>query len=298
MELSLEMSVRGEAAEPAHIRAVARAAERVGFARLGYTDHPAPSAKWLRSGGHPTYDPFAALAHLAALTDRIGLMTYLAVLPYRNPFVLAKSVATVDRLSGGRLTLVAGTGYLRSEFAALGQDFAARNERFDEAVEVLRRVFVDDDLRLPGSDFEAHGVVCDPPPVQLPHPPIWVGGSSAAARERVARYGAGWAPLMPSPEFAKVVKSAPISSVAELADAVADLHRRVAAAGRDPASIEVQVQVPAFRLLADSEDRLLTHLGELADAGVTGIVAPAPDGSAAEVAEAVEALGSAVLPHI
>lgn len=94
------------------------------------------------------------------------------------------------------------------------------------------------------------------------------------------------------------MKSAPISSVAELADAVADLHRRVAAAGRDPVSIEVQVQVPAFRLLADSEDRLLTRLGELADAGVTGIVAPAPGGSAAEVAEAVEALGSAVLPHI
>lgn len=295
MQYSIEMSVRGEAAEPDHIVAVAQAAERAGFDRLGYTDHPAPSSKWLNAGGHPTYDPFAALTFLAASTERIGLMTYLAVLPFRNPFLLAKSVATVDRLSGGRFTLVTGTGYLRSEFAALGQDFNSRNRRFDEAIEVLQQVFVDDDLRMEGSDFEALGVVCEPKPVQLPHPPIWIGGSSRASRERVARYGQGWAPLMPSTDFARVVKSAPITSVAELGEAIDDLHALIDAAGRDPHSVEVQVQVPVFRLMDESVDRVHTTLAELREVGVTGIVTPAPEGSVGQVTEALDAFKVAVL---
>ncbi len=147
MKFSIEMSVRGEAAEPAAIVATARAAERAGFSMLGYTDHPAPSRKWLEGGGHSTFDPFAGLCFLAAVTERVGLMTYLAVLPYRNPLLLAKSVATVDRLSGGRFTMVAGTGYLRSEFSALGRSFENRNELFDEAVDVIRNVYRDPRVR-------------------------------------------------------------------------------------------------------------------------------------------------------
>ena len=95
MRFSVEMSVRGEAAEPLAIVATVQAAERAGFDMVGYTDHPAPSKKWLSSGGHPTYDPFGALCFVAGVTTKIRLMTYLAVLPYRNPLLLAKSVATV-----------------------------------------------------------------------------------------------------------------------------------------------------------------------------------------------------------
>ena len=90
-----------------------------------------------RAGGHQTLDPFVALAFAAAVTKRLRLLTYLAVVPYRNPFLLAKAAATLDRLSGGRFILGVGSGYLKTEFFALGVDFDERNALFDEALDVL-----------------------------------------------------------------------------------------------------------------------------------------------------------------
>jgi alkanesulfonate monooxygenase SsuD/methylene tetrahydromethanopterin reductase-like flavin-dependent oxidoreductase (luciferase family) len=124
LQFTLEMPAGTEFATASAIQRLAAALEDAGFWGAGYTDHPAPSRRWLDSGGHATLDPFAALSFLAAVTARLRLMTYLAVLPYRNPFLTARCVATVDRLSGGRFTLVAGCGYLKSEFAALGCQFA------------------------------------------------------------------------------------------------------------------------------------------------------------------------------
>lgn len=293
MKFSLEMSVRGEAAQPEAVVAVAQAAEAAGFEMLGYTDHPAPSKKWLTSGGHPTYDPFAALAFLAAVTKRVRLMTYLAVLPYRNPLLLAKSVASVDRLSGGRFTLVAGTGYLRSEFTALGADLDDRNERFDEAVAVLRGIYQDDEFRYEGRGFQAVGVVHDPLPVQLPHPPIWIGGSSRASRRRVAAYGAGWAPLMPSGPFAKVVRSAEQATVAQLAANIHELWELLDAAGREPSSVSIQVDGVG---LVDAEpEEVLSRIAELESVGITHVVARPPDGPVGRVVEAIAAYGEAVI---
>src|SRR5262249_51457253 len=144
VRLNVDVPLRAGASEPAALRTLTQAFEAAGFGALCFTDHPAPSSKWLAAGAHPTFDPFAALCFCAAASERIGLMTHLAVLPYRNPLLTAKSVATVDRLSGGRFTLVAGTGYLRSEFLALGRPFEARNDLFDEALEVLTHAFSPD----------------------------------------------------------------------------------------------------------------------------------------------------------
>ena len=176
----------------------ARAAEAAGFDALGFTDHPAPSQKWLEGGGHDALDPFAALAFCAAVTDRIRLMPHIVVLPYRNPFLLAKAIATVDVLSGGRFILGTAAGYLRSEYAALGVDFAERNELFDEAIEVLRGIWSRDDFSYQGRHFPAQGHTANPKPVQKPHPPIWIGGNSRLARRRVAKYAQGWMPF-PAP---------------------------------------------------------------------------------------------------
>jgi alkanesulfonate monooxygenase SsuD/methylene tetrahydromethanopterin reductase-like flavin-dependent oxidoreductase (luciferase family) len=126
---------------PDSVVRIARAAEQAGFGSIALTEHPAPSAKWLAAGGHESFDPLSALAFVAGVTERIRLLTYLLVLPYRNPLLAAKQAATVDVLSGGRLTLGVGTGYLRSEFVALGADFAERNELFDEAIEVMTGVW-------------------------------------------------------------------------------------------------------------------------------------------------------------
>jgi probable F420-dependent oxidoreductase len=293
MQFSLELPLRAAAADPANVTALAQAAERAGFAMVGYTDHPAPSSKWLAAGGHPTLDPFAGLSFVAAVTARIGLMTYLAVLPYRNPLMLAKSVATVDRLSAGRFTLVAGTGYLRSEFAALGRSFEDRNDLFDEAVEVIRSVYVSEDFRYEGQGFSARGVAIDPKPVQIPHPPIWIGGSSRASRERVARYGSGWAPLAASEAAARTVRSAPLTTDADLARAIDDLRGLLQANQRDPATVSVQLD-GALTMVAPAPE-VLRRSVELERLGVSHALVRPPDGPVSRQVEELERFGSEVI---
>ena len=102
------------------IATVAAAAEAAGIHGFGFTDHPAPSQRWLEAGGHDALDPFVAMGFAAARTTTLRLIPNIVVLPYRNPFVVAKSGATLDLLSGGRFTLAVGVGYLKREFAALG----------------------------------------------------------------------------------------------------------------------------------------------------------------------------------
>src|SRR5277367_134076 len=109
------------------IVAVAVAAEAAGFHGFGFTDHPAPTARWLEAGGHDALDPFVALSYCAAVTERVRLIPNIVVLPYRHPLIVAKMVATLDALSGGRFTLAVATGYLRGEYRALGIDFEERN---------------------------------------------------------------------------------------------------------------------------------------------------------------------------
>src|SRR5690349_22742501 len=119
----------------AGIAAVAAAAESAGFDGFGFTDHPAPSQRWLESGGHDALDPFLAMSFAAAHTTRLRLIPNIVVLPYRNPFVVAKAGATLDLLSEGRFTLATGAGYLKREFTALGVVYDERNQLFDEALE-------------------------------------------------------------------------------------------------------------------------------------------------------------------
>ena len=117
---------------------LAVAAEANGFSAAYVTEHPAPAEKWRQTGGHDALDPFVALAFAAAATSDLRLLTNLTVVPYRNPFLLAKSVATLDKLSGGRMILGLGTGYMKGEYHALGVDFDERNALFDEAIEVMK----------------------------------------------------------------------------------------------------------------------------------------------------------------
>jgi len=118
----------------AGIATVAAAAEAAGFHGFGFTDHPAPSQRWLEAGGHDAVDPFVAMAFAAARTTTLRLIPNIVVLPYRNPFVVAKSGATLDFLSDGRFTLAVGVGYLKREFDALGVDFDERAALFEEAL--------------------------------------------------------------------------------------------------------------------------------------------------------------------
>ncbi|MDG2304443.1 MAG: LLM class F420-dependent oxidoreductase [Candidatus Binatia bacterium] len=180
------------------IRQIAVAAEAAGFDAVFSTEHPAPPDDWRQTGGHDALDPFVSLAFAAAATTRIRLLTNLTVVPYRNPLLLAKTVATLDRLSDGRLTLGVGTGYLEKEYEALGVEFAERNDLFDEAMEVLRLAWTGEPVTFQGSRFSAVEITCQPVPTQPLGPPFWVGGNSRLARRRAVRWGEGWMP-MPNP---------------------------------------------------------------------------------------------------
>ena len=221
------------------IATVAAAAEAAGFHGFGLTDHPAPSQRWLEVGGHDALDPFVALGFAAARTTTLRLIPNIVVLPYRNPFVVAKSGATLDLLSGGRFTLAVGVGYLKREFAALGVNYDERLELFEEALQVIRSVWTSDDISFEGRHFAARGITAHPRPASQPHPPIWIGGNTAAARQRVALYGDGWCPFPAPALLAQTAGTATIESDERLGAAIDDLRRRCDAAGRDFSAIDV-----------------------------------------------------------
>ena len=264
--------------DPATVAAFARTAEGAGFDAVGLTEHPAPSQRWLDVGGHDALDVFTMLGFCAAVTSKVALMPYVLVLPFRNPVMAAKQVATLDVLSGGRVVLPVGTGYLRSEAVALGSDFAERNELFDEAVDAMRAVWAGEDVTVHGRHFDAVGITARPRPLQRPHPPLWIGGNSKMARERVARVGEGWSPILHDERMARTTRTAPLPTLEALARAVRDLRRRVEEAGRDPDSITVQLQGGGGRL--SKEDQPVAEFGEWLDevaaAGVDQLIVEVP----------------------
>jgi probable F420-dependent oxidoreductase len=146
------------------------------------------------------YEPLTTLAFLAGATSRIRLGVSVYVMPYRNPIVTAKTVATLDALSGGRAIFGVGVGWLREEFAALGQDARQRGRVTDEYLEVCRRLWRDDVAEFAGRHYTLPPVRTGPKPVQRPWPPIWIGGNSEAARRRAIALGDGLHLIDLSPE--------------------------------------------------------------------------------------------------
>ncbi|MGI5452432.1 LLM class F420-dependent oxidoreductase [Streptomyces sp. CA-249302] len=279
------------------LREVATTAERSGFDGFCLSEHPVPSARWLANGGHQSLDPFVALGYVAAATERLRLHTNLAVAPYRNPFLLAKSAATLDKLSGGRLVLGLGTGYLKSEFFALGVDMAERNALFDEALDVLPLHWSGEPFSYRGRHFEAREVIALPRPVQNPVP-IWIGGNSKLTRRRVAERAQGWMPLIGPPELSATARTPAIGSLAQLADMIKEVRDAARAAGRtDP--IEVQYSYRDAALAAPTSeaeaDRHREALSEIEKAGVTTVLVSSPTAEPTATLEFIEAFGATYL---
>jgi probable F420-dependent oxidoreductase len=269
-----------EILDPGYLRDFAATAEGVGFDALTLTEHPAPSARWLDAGGHDALDVFTVLGFFAAVTSSVRLMPYVLVPPFRNPVMAAKQISTLDIVSGGRLIVPVGTGYLRSEARALGTDFDARNELLDSAVEVWRSLWTGEPVTIQGDGFDAQGILQRPRPVQAPHPPLWIGGNSRRARQRVADYGQGWTPILADEVGARTTRTAPLPDAEALASAVADMARRVTEAGRDPSTITVQVQQlrgPTRTAEAEGRyDSYLLWLAEIEAAGATQVLVHIP----------------------
>ncbi len=282
----------------AGIATVAAAAEAAGFHGFGFTDHPAPTQRWLQSGGHDTLDPFVAMGFAAARTSTLRLVPNIVVLPYRNPFVVAKSGATLDVLSGGRFTLAVGVGYLKREFAALGVNYDERAELFDEALDVIRSIWTADDLSFEGRHFSARGITAHPRPVTTPHPPIWIGGNTAAARQRVADKGDGWCPFPAPAGLAHTAGTAAIDSVERLGRALADLRRRIEDADRDMSHIDVAFSnFDGGSPAADDfdADAYLAGAERLAGLGVTWLQVGLPGDSLSHALETIDRFATLVI---
>ena len=284
----------------AGVAAVARAAEAAGFHGFGCTDHPAPPQRWLDGGGHDALDPFVALSFAAAQTTTLRLVPNIVVLPYRNPFIVAKAAATLDVLSGGRFTLAVGAGYLKGEYAAVGVDHSERNDLFDEALELIRAIWTGDEVTFEGRHLSARGITAHPRPVSEPHPPIWIGGNSGRARQRVADHGDGWCPFPAPAVLARTARTVALDTPEALAAAIDDLRRRLDVAGRDPASVDIAFSCPpggdpwsdAF-----DADAHLAGLAALAALGVTWVQVNLPGTSVEAAVETIHRYGAQVIPH-
>jgi probable F420-dependent oxidoreductase len=276
---------------PGPVGDVARAVEAAGFHGIAFTEHPAPSARWLGAGGHQTLDPFVALSHAAAVTQSIRLMTYLSVGPYRNPFMLGKTAASVDIVSNGRMVLGLGAGYQKAEFKALGVDFESRNVDFDEMLEVLPKFWSGDPVAHEGRDFQARDAVCRPEPVQQPIP-IWIGGNSTLTMKRVAQHAQGWMPMLTNETVSATTRTAHIGDTATLARRISDV--KAMSDGR-PIEILVSYLDHSIASIGSDVERHRQGIGELVAAGATWISLSGPSSSLAQTTETLEYYASTFL---
>ena len=184
------------AAGVAELVQVTQACEAAGFEYVAVCDHVAVPAAQAEAMSTSWWDTVATLSYLAAVTDRVRLLSHVYVLPYRHPLAVAKAWATLDALSGGRAILGVGAGHVEGEFAALEVPFAARGRLLDEAIDAVRAALADEFPSHHGERWQFGGVGQRPRPVQSTVP-IWVGGSSQAAMRRAAERGDGWLPQGP-----------------------------------------------------------------------------------------------------
>jgi probable F420-dependent oxidoreductase len=269
VKLGAAVRSMGPQAKPETLLACVKAAEAAGLDHIWIQDHVAIPPDDAEGSGGYYLDPLTTLAWLAARTERIGLGTGVLILPYRPPLPTAKAIATVQELSGGRLHLGVGAGWMQPEFTALGVPRAERGARTDATLDFLARAFANDLVEAHGQEF-----------LFLPRPerpPIYVGGAPPHALERAVRYGDGWMPMGGDP--AKL--AAPIARLRELAER----------AGR---STPETVLLTFF----DPRDpgRAADAVGALAEAGVTQVVAGSRYADAGEFAAVAEFLGEHVLP--
>ncbi|OLZ71603.1 LLM class F420-dependent oxidoreductase [Streptomyces sp. IMTB 2501] len=181
-------------AGPADLVALARAVDGAGFDYLAACDHVAVPRRLAPAMSTVWYDPVATLAHLAAVTERVRLLSHVAVVGLRHPLLTAKQYATLDHLSGGRLILGVGAGHVREEFEVLGADFERRGAVLDETIDALRAALGPEEFPEHHGKFYVFGGLGQRPRPAQPDVPLWVGGSSPAAVRRAALKGDGWLP--------------------------------------------------------------------------------------------------------
>ena len=183
-----------ERLESEDFQRIVQTAERLGFDAVSVPEHIVMPRDLASAMGSYWPDAFTVMSFIAGATRRIRVNSSVIVLPYHHPVVLAKAISTLDVLCGGRVTVTFGAGMAEGEFKALGVPFTRRGRIMDEYLDVLKILWTSNEPQYHGQFIDFEDVAFDPKPIQRPHPPIWIGGSSLAALRRAARVGDGWSP--------------------------------------------------------------------------------------------------------
>lgn len=274
MDFGIHFGTRGCLASRESIMTLGQRAEALGYGYLGVADHlvvPVQSGvryPYTADGiwpGAPTgecFDCIATLAFLAACTQRIKLLTSVAVVPYRPAVLAAKLFLTADVLSGGRVIAGVGSGWMREEFEALGTPpYAERGAVTDEFLNVWKTVWGSTRPSFDGKYTKFDNMVFMPPPASKPHPPIWVGGESPPALRRVAQFGDAWYPVSNNQQIR-------LNTPQRLKGGIDGMHRVVEKAGRDPGAIDVGYLwflPPSTTAKIDAEGERQMFTGSVAD---------------------------------
>ncbi|MFJ9740576.1 TIGR03619 family F420-dependent LLM class oxidoreductase [Streptomyces sp. NPDC101166] len=281
-------------AGPADLVAVARAADRAGFSYVACCDHVAVPRRLASAMGTIWYDPVATLAHLAAVTERVRLLSHVAIVGLRHPLVIAKQYATLDHLSGGRLILGVGAGHVPEEFEALGVDFTSRGAVLDECVDALRAALGPEEYPVHhGKAYDFEGLGQRPRPAQ-PRVPLWVGGSSPAAVRRAALRGDGWLP-QGDPRDRLIAQIERIRGLR--ASAGLDAPFTVGAI-TEPLYVGTPAWDVGRRTLTGPPQALAASLREYRAMGVDQIQVRFRCRSRTELTDQIEAFGADVAPHL
>jgi probable F420-dependent oxidoreductase len=311
------LPTRGPMATPETIAGLTIAAERLGFDSVWASDHiviptditsdyPYAQPGVAASGGaafpaddYPYLEPLTTLTYLAGMTERIKLGTNVLIVPYRNPVYAAKTIATLDYLSGGRVILGVGTGWMEEEFNVLGQPhFAERGALTNEYLRLFVELWTNDNPSFTGEYYQVDGIKFSPKPVQKPHPPIWVGGHSNPAIRRAATLGDGWLPM-------GIPGVTPLGPD-EMRVKVDWLRELAAKEGRDPAQIKVCMAVRAGpmneripdRLFSGPPEAMAEDIHRYQEAGVEYFVMNLGRGEVSEITESMEKFMREAVPLV
>ena len=306
------MPSRGDMASPENLRVLAQRAESLGFDSAWVSDHiilprAVDSFYPYAADGVATfrpdedyYEPLATLNFLAGCTQKIRLGTHVLILPYRNPVLTAKMISTLDVLSGGRVILGAGVGWMEEEFQALALDtYAQRGAVTDEYIQLFKELWTKDDPEFQGEHYQLSGTGFQPKPVQKPHPPIWIGGHTNPAIRRAAKYGDGWMPIGLRPPA--------ILEPEELAEKIARLRRLTVRAGRPEDAVSLCFSTGVTfdnspgatrRMMSGRAEQIAADLRQYQDLGVRNFILGFPGDSVAALDEAMEQFSNQVMPLI
>ena len=304
---------RGPMASPEALRTLAQRAEDLGFDSVWVSDHIilprevtsfypySPDGVATFTPDRPYYEPLATLNFLAGCTQRVRLGTHVLILPYRNPVLTAKILATLDVLSGGRVILGAGVGWMEEEFQALGLNtYAQRGAVTNEYIRLFKELWTKEEPEFHVEFYDVSGAGFLPKPVQQPHPPIWIGGHTGPAIRRAAELGDGWMPIGLRPPA--------ILEPEELAGKIARLRTLTRRAGRPEDAVALcfstdvafeRTPGPSRRMMNGRAEQIAADIRQYQDLGVHNFIFSFPRAdSVAAQREAMEQFSREVMPLI